>query len=174
MGSQGGKLWEEEGASEWKCCQTELRFGLWEPLGIRAIELHRLVEVFRQNHTTKWPHGDYSRQPVNLDVEAQPPVRSERRLMWNRHFHLLLPKKNDSTYLSGLVPVVSGLGWDHQTWPVPPGRRPEVRAVGTHSCLCRHSGRIQANTKHQHFIRDRQKYLMVYLHKALIGDRNTA
>lgn len=41
------------GVSEEKRCQTGSRFGLWEPLKIRVIELHRLAEVFKQKHTTK-------------------------------------------------------------------------------------------------------------------------
>lgn len=49
-------------------------------------------------------------------------------------------QSSDTTYLSDLVPIASGLGRGHRTWPARPGRRLEVREAGTHSCLCQRSG----------------------------------
>lgn len=33
-----------------------------------------LVEAFKQTRTTKWPQGDYSRQPVNTDADDRSPA----------------------------------------------------------------------------------------------------
>lgn len=38
---------------------------------ITVIELHRLAEVFKQKHTTKWPQGELFRSPSHMDAEAR-------------------------------------------------------------------------------------------------------
>lgn len=59
-------------------------------------------------------------------------------------------ESSDTTYLSDLARIASGLGQGHRTWPAQPGRRLEVREAGTRSCPCRRSARTQTTHRQTH------------------------
>lgn len=148
--SEGG--W---GMSVEKWCQTEPKFGLWEPLeSIRKSHWQSYTGWFFQTKahnkmTTSWDYSwSHGSLPSVWNVCNHLIILTEKRGL--SLFVILLFKNSENrrwygnvTYLSDLVQDVSDLCRGHQTWPALPGRRPAVQEEGTYSSLFLHSGEMK-------------------------------
>lgn len=176
-GSQGGKLCEWSwGRGEVGVGGRGVGGGVWVKMlpdwaavwsvGTSGNQSGRVTQAssaggMQTNRTTNWrgrlfqiEDGAFLPTPLLMLIKQNPKNRKKRQ---------------DETYLSGHVPAGAGLCRGRRTSPAPPGRRPEVQAVGRRSCLCRRSAARHKKVS----VASRLECLRVYLHCANLGDTST-